>query len=122
MTYGTWAPSASARIDWSKVLDDIAYLLGEPLPGNELLRASVSQEKLALAIGFPRGTLRNWLDGSEPRHSDGEVLLAHWVRLTGKARTFVPVDRYVLSAGRTQQVAVKPIGKPRACSLVEHAL
>lgn len=98
MTYGTWAPSASARIDWSKVLDDIAYLLGEPLPGNELLRASVSQEKLALAIGFPRGTLRNWLDGSEPKHSDGERLLRVWVCLTGKAETFAPRTRRTFSA------------------------
>jgi len=104
-----WTASHGARIDWPKVLDDIAYLLGEPQQGNELLRDSVSQEKLAAAIGFPRGTLRNWMAGSEPKHSDGEVLIAWWLRLTGKARTFIPLDRYVHSAGRTVQTAVRQV-------------
>jgi hypothetical protein len=91
-----WSP----RIDWSKMLDDIAYLLGDPAPENPLLRVSVSQEKLAKAIGFPRGTVRYWMEGSEPRHGDGEVLIAHWCRLTGKARTFVHVRHYALSASK----------------------
>jgi hypothetical protein len=95
-----WTPAQTARIDWPKVLDDIAYLLGEPLPANELLRASVSQEKLADALDAPRGTVRGWLDGSEPKHSDGERILGYWSRLTGKARTFAPVDRYVYSAAK----------------------
>ena len=73
----------SARVDFAKILDDIAYMLGEPDPGNPQVRLAVSQERLAAAIGFPRGTIRNWLDGSEPRHFDGEQLLAHWCRLTG---------------------------------------
>lgn len=96
MTHDPW----SARIDWPKVLDDIAYLLGEPRTDNEQLRTPVSQEKLADALAAPRGTLRGWLDGSEPRHSDGEKLLITWCRLTGKARTFAPVDRFVYSAAK----------------------
>jgi hypothetical protein len=95
-----WTAAQTARIDWPKVLDDIAYLLGDPLPTNELLRASVSQEKLADALDAPRGTVRGWIDGSEPKHSDGERILAYWSRLTGKARTFAPVDRYVFSAAK----------------------
>lgn len=109
-----WTPAPNARIEWAKVLDDIAYLLGDALASNELLREPVSQEKLAAAIGFPRGTLRNWLDGSEPRHSDGEVLLAWWCRLTGKARTFAPVDRVVFSAHKVAPIATKPNVSPRA--------
>lgn len=101
----------SARIDWPKVLDDIAYLLGEPQPGNELIRVAVSQEKLAASLRVPRGTLRNWIDGSEPRHSDGEAVIVHWERLTGKARTFIHVTHYAYSAGRTVQTAVRQISK-----------
>jgi hypothetical protein len=108
----TWTASPSSRIDWSKVLDDIAYLLGEPLPQNADLRTSLSERKLADALKVPRGTLVGWMGGSEPRHSDGEVILAHWCRLTGKARTFVPVDRYVLSAAKV--VVKSGSDKPRA--------
>lgn len=115
-----WTSAQTARIDWPKVLEEIAYLLGEPLPANELLRAPVSQERLASHLGFPRGTLRNWIDGSEPRHSDGEALLAHWCRLTGKARTFVPVDRYVYSAAKVG--APKQRGEHGSASELKAAL
>jgi hypothetical protein len=98
-----WQPSSdSSRIDFTKVLEDIAYQLGEPLPSNPEQREAVSVVKLADALDVPRGTLRNWLDGSEPRHTDGEKILAHWQRLTGKARTFAPVDRYVFSAAKAK--------------------
>lgn len=117
-----WTPAPSARIDWPKVLEDIAYLLGDPLPANELLRAPVSQERLAHHLGFPRGTLRNWIDGSEPRHSDGEQLLAHWCRLTSKARTFVPVDRYVYSAAKVGTPTQRKPGEHGAASELKAAL
>ncbi|HMX12142.1 MAG TPA: hypothetical protein PKE61_14640, partial [Burkholderiaceae bacterium] len=79
------------RIDWRRLLGDIAYMLGEPDPGNPDVRVPCSQERLASALGVARGTLRGWMDGSEPKHGDGERLLDRWVRLTGKARIFAPV-------------------------------
>lgn len=87
-----------ARVDFTKVLDDIAYLLGDARLDNPLLRDPCSQEKLAEALDVPRGTLRGWIDGSEPRHADGEKLLVTWCRLTGKARTFAPASRVLYSA------------------------
>lgn len=86
------------RIDWPRLLGDIAYMLGEPDPGNPDVRVPCSQERLASALGVARGTLRGWMDGSEPKHGDGERLLDRWVRLTGQARIFAPVDRRPLSA------------------------
>ena len=54
--------------------------------------------QLAEALKIPRGTLRGWMDGSEPRHTDGEALLDRWCRMTGKARIFAPTERRSLSA------------------------
>ena len=105
----------SARIDFAKVLDEIAYLLGEPLAQNPLLREAVSERKLAESLEVPRSTLVGWLAGSEPRHFDGERLLAEWCRLTGKARTFAPVDRFVYSAAKASGIATRPSAdKPKA--------
>ena len=88
----------SMRVDWSAVLGDIAYLLGEPDGTLEGVRVPCSQNNLADSLGMPRGTLRGWMDGSEPRYSDGERLLDRWCELTGKARIFAPQERRSLSA------------------------
>lgn len=87
----------TVRVDWCRVLGDIAHLLGDvdqPSP----TRMPCSQEQLAAALKIPRGTLRGWMDGSEPRHTDGEALLDRWCRMTGKARIFAPTERRSLSA------------------------
>jgi hypothetical protein len=85
-------------IDWPVLLDDIAYIVGEPDPGNPEVRVPCSQNQLANALDVPRGTLRGWMDGSEPRHTDGEKLLDRWCRLTGKGRGFAPTCRRSLTA------------------------
>ncbi len=89
---------SSTRIDWPQVLADIAYLLGEPDIANPDVRVPCSQERLALSLGVARGTLRGWMDGSEPKHGDGEALLQRWCALTSKARVFAPTERRPLSA------------------------
>lgn len=89
---------AAPRIDWSRVLADIAYVLGEPDPDHSDTRVPCSQERLAAALGVARGTVRGWMDGSEPKHGDGERLLDRWCRLTGKSRIFAPLHRRPLSA------------------------
>lgn len=121
----TWAPLKGARIDFAAMLTDIAYLLGEPMPGGqEHVRVPVSQEKLAEHLQVPRGTLRMWMNGSQPRHAEGEMLLGAWCRLSGKARTFAPVDRFVFSASKAGAPA--PIrttnDKPRAAGALLHAV
>ena len=112
-----WTPSPAHRIDWPKVLDDIAYLLGDPLQANPILREAVSERELAQHLHVARSTIRGWVEGSEPRHADGEVLIAHWCRLTGKARTFIHIDRFVYSAAKvvaTAPRATSSTEKPRA--------
>jgi len=89
------------RTDWPKILGDIAYLLGEPNARNPQLRDPISSYQLADALHVPRGTLRGWMDGSEPKHTDGERLLERWCALTGRSRSFAPVCR-VLSAAQAR--------------------
>lgn len=82
------------RVNWHQLLQDLAYLLGEVIPHQPERRQPVSTSQLADAIGQPRGTVRGWIDGSEPKHADGEALLDRWCRLSGKAREFAPLERW----------------------------
>ena len=79
-------------IDWPRLLGDLAYLLGDELPGTSA-REPAPLGMLAADLGVPRSTLRGWLDGAEPRHNDGEALLIRWCALTGKERVFAPLVR-----------------------------
>jgi hypothetical protein len=88
-----------SQIAWPLVIEDIAYLLGDELPGTPA-REPVSQHAVADLLGVPRSTLRNWADGAQPKHSDGEKLLAAWCSLSGKARQFAPRERRPMSAAR----------------------
>ena len=86
------------RVDWPSLLSDIAYLLGDPHPANRDVRIPCGERSLATHIGVSRGAVQGWYTGSEPKHADGERLIARWCLLTGKARTFVPTERRTLSA------------------------
>lgn len=95
---------SQSTVDWQRLLGDLEWLLGEPDPRNpELLRIPVGTITLARELDVPRGTLRRWLEGAEPRHDDGERIIAVWVRITGKAREYVPRTRPVLSATKLRQ-------------------
>ena len=89
--------AAALVIDWPAVLGDIAYQLG-PLDANGLTRTPLGRRLLAQQLGVPDGTVRGWMDGSEPRHTDGEMLLDRWRALTGKPREFAPRERRSLTA------------------------
>jgi hypothetical protein len=82
------------RVNWQQLLEELAWLLGEPVPAQPEQRDPLSTSQLADALGQARGTLRGWIDGSEPKHADGERLLDRWCTLTGKAREFAPVERW----------------------------
>jgi hypothetical protein len=98
-------------LDWSELLREIAHALGEPDAQNPDVRTPCSQERLGQALQVPRGTLRNWLDGSEPRFSDGDRILAAWCQLTGKGAGFAPKHRAPLSARQRDAVAgFRPAG------------
>lgn len=88
------------QIDWSRVLEDIAWQLGEADLAFPHVRRPAGTRAMAAALHINRSTLLRWVDGAEPRHSDGEMLLAHWCRMTGKSLTFAPRCRASLSAAK----------------------
>ncbi len=84
-------------VDWPTLLDELAHVLGDDDPAAPGRRVPCSTSALARELSVARMTLVGWMDGSEPKHADGEVLLDRWCALTGKHRTFAPRARRSLS-------------------------
>jgi hypothetical protein len=89
--------------DWENILDDIAWLLGDPvMPDNPHVRKPISAQALAEWLKVPRKTMLGWRSGSQPKHADGEMLIAQWCRLAGKGREFVPKSYAVLPSAKVK--------------------
>ena len=58
---------------------------------------------LAERLDVSRGALRNWMDGTEPRHMDGEMLIWRWEIATGKKREYRKRMLVGMSAKRSGQ-------------------
>lgn len=87
--------------DWECILGDIAWLLGTlPNESNPHVRTPINSQALADWLKVPRKTMIGWKDGTQPRHADGEMLLAHWGRLAGKSRDFAPKTFAVLPSAK----------------------
>lgn len=65
------------RIEWFKVLV-------------ELQNHNLPVESVAKHIEVAKSTVLGWKQGAEPRHGDGELLLALWEHVTGRSRTTAP--------------------------------
>ena len=65
------------RVDWARVLLD-------------LRRSGYSMRAFADSLGIARSTITGWMAGSEPKHADGEKLLAFWSYATGRQLSAVP--------------------------------
>lgn len=65
------ARDLDTRIDWFRVIAD-------------LNRAGYSTRGFADSLGIARTTIEGWKAGSEPKHADGEKLLAWWSQVTGR--------------------------------------
>lgn len=89
-------------INWTQVLEDIAWQLGEPhfaFPG---VRTPAGTPAVAKHLEVSRSTLLRWRDGSRPKYEEGEHILLSWSRLTGKAIAFAPRERASLSAAKVR--------------------
>lgn len=65
------------RVDWFRVLHEL-QVNGMPI------------QSAARHIGLSHSTVLGWRTGSEPRYGDGELLIALWVKVTGKGRDHLP--------------------------------
>ena len=81
------------QVHWRELIDDLAWMLGEPAvcEATPQMRIPLAMAALAVSIGYPRKTVIGWHDGAQPKHSDGEVLIKRWCELSGKARAFLPM-------------------------------
>lgn len=94
--------SGKTGFDFVRMLGDMQYLLGDEPTGAEP-RAPASTYRLADYLTVSRGTVRNWLEGAIPNSDDGEMLVAAWCLLTGKARVYVPYATRPHSAGKMRR-------------------
>lgn len=70
--------SVEPRTDWFRVLAD-------------LQRCRLHTRAVARRLGVGKTTVHGWKSGSEPRHSDGERLIALWCQSMNQPRDQVPV-------------------------------
>ncbi|MBA5203078.1 hypothetical protein H2Y57_05175 [Pectobacterium aroidearum] len=72
---------ATFRIDWFRVITDIT-------------RTGMATHHVARELGVSKSAVLGWKSGAEPKHGDGEALLALWCKTTGFERAKVPTVIY----------------------------
>lgn len=72
------ATATEIRIDWFQVFVDLG-------------RLGFSAQGVAEAIRVPKSTLLGWKQGAEPKHGDGEKLIAFWCQASGNDRGSLPL-------------------------------
>lgn len=72
---------ATFRTDWFRVITDIN-------------RTRIATQSIAEELGVSKSAVLGWKAGSEPRHGDGEALIALWCRATGSERGELPTVLY----------------------------
>lgn len=74
------SPADDSRVDWFRLITD-------------LNRAGNSTRRFADNLGIARTTIEGWKAGSEPKHADGERLIALWCEQLGRSRDQLPMIR-----------------------------
>ena len=72
------AVAAEIRIDWFQVISDLG-------------RRGFPSQLIADSIGVAKSTLLGWKQGAEPKHGDGEKLIAFWCRVMERQRDALPM-------------------------------
>lgn len=77
------------RVDWFRVFHTLKV-------------EGYSYYALASLTGIPKATLTGWAYGAEPRHAEGERLIAFWCDTTGRERAELPMTERELSAAKAR--------------------
>ncbi len=72
------ATAPEIRIDWFQVINDLG-------------RRGFPSQLIADSIGVAKSTLLGWKQGAEPKHGDGERLIAFWCRVMERQREALPL-------------------------------
>ncbi|WP_440864491.1 hypothetical protein [Symbiopectobacterium purcellii] len=59
-----------------------------------ITRTGVTLYELASEVGVSKSTVHGWKSGAEPKHGDGESLVAFWCRITSRGRDRLPMIVY----------------------------
>jgi hypothetical protein len=78
------------RVDWFRVLAD-------------LKAHGVSLRGIRRQIQIPETTLNYYKQGGEPKHANGEVLIAFWCQVTNREREQLPMEQAGLSAAEVNR-------------------
>ncbi|MEM5429389.1 hypothetical protein [Cupriavidus oxalaticus] len=82
------APAADLVVDWN------ALFL-------QLQREGYSTPDIEHFTGIPRGTFMGWKNsGAQPRHPEGERMIAFWAQATSLARDALPMKQAEFSAAK----------------------
>lgn len=92
----------TSQVDWPRLLGDLQWMLGEPELAFPQVRKPMSTQALAKHLDVPRMTLVGYMEGADPKHAQGERLIAEWCALSGKRREFLPMASSVLSAAKVR--------------------
>lgn len=84
------AATLDRRVDWFRVFYTLKV-------------EGYSYYTLAALTGIPKNTLCGWAYGAEPKHADGERLIAFWCDAMGKGRADLPMTVRELSAAKVRQ-------------------
>lgn len=68
------------RVDWFAIFSG-------------LLRRGITLALVSQQTKVPTGTLQGWKQGAEPKHADGERIIAFYLQVTGESREKVPMTR-----------------------------
>lgn len=88
-----FAMAQPRAINWFRVIVDLG-------------RMRWTYRAIADAVGVSKSTIVNWADGAEPRHGDGERLLALWSAQVGR-----PVSEAPRSSNEFVQETGQPVGR-----------
>lgn len=93
-------PVSVPRVDWFRLLMD-------------LKRAGLGLEGIALRVEVSKSAVIGWKNlDAEPRHTDGERLIALWAEMTGHATDRLPLQGQTASAPRGRPMLAGAAQKP----------
>jgi len=70
---------------------------------NDLKRLGWSHYRIETEFGIAKTTQLGWKAGAEPKHSDGERMIALWSSVTGNDRDSLPMETKYPSAYRRRR-------------------
>lgn len=69
---------ATFRIEWFRVISDIT-------------RAGIPMMQIAKELGVSKSAVFGWKQGAEPKHGDGESLVALWCKVMAQDKSKLPM-------------------------------